>query len=303
MLTNMVSQPRINSEQNTLKGIVLGLFTVFVGSMLSVVVKLISSDVNIFTIIFFQFGICLLCIMPWLKSNGSNQLKTDQPFTHFIRGVFGCLSFYAFYFSINHISLAEASLLRHSAPLIVPLILFIFYQTKIPVLRWSALLLGFIGIIVILRPAQGQVSFWHLVGLFSGIGLAFSMVLTRKLSKDEPEKRILFYYFLISLLTSAPFFIINFEPIPLPTVPWLLLIGFGMYFAFIPYTRAYAYAKSSIVSATSYFAVIYAGLFDWLLWDILPKQYTIIGTLIILLAGLIIVRQSIIEEKLLTEPN
>jgi drug/metabolite transporter (DMT)-like permease len=85
------------------------------------------------------------------------------------------------------------------------------------------------------------------------------------------------------------------------TLPWLLLIGFGMYFAFIPYTRAYAYAKSSIVSATSYFAVIYAGLFDWLLWDILPKQYTIVGTLIILLAGFIIVRQSMSEEKLTLE--
>jgi drug/metabolite transporter (DMT)-like permease len=300
-MANANSQSRINSEQNTIKGIALGLFTVFIGSILSVVVKLIASEVNIFTVVFFQFGICLICLLPWLMSNGRNELKTDQPITHLIRGIFGCLSFYAFYFSINHISLAEASLLRHSAPLIVPLILFIFYQTKIPVLRWVALLLGFIGIIMILRPTEGQASFWHLIGLCSGIGLAFSMVLTRKLSKNEPEKRILFYYFIISLLASTPFFIANFEPIPMQTLPWLLLIGFGMYFAFIPYTRAYAYAKSSIVSATSYFAVIYAGLFDWLLWDILPKQHTIAGTLIILLAGFIIVRQSMSEEKLTLE--
>ena len=302
-MTNITTQSRINSKQNTLSGITLGLFTVFIGSILSVVVKFISSDVNIFTIIFFQFGICLLCIMPWLITNGINELKTDQPVTHFIRGVFGCLSFYAFYFSINHISLAEASLLRHSAPLVVPLILFFFYRTKIPLVRWSALLLGFIGITIILRPTQGQFSFWHLIGLCSGIGLAFSMVLTRKLSKYEPEKRILFYYFLISLLGSTPLFIINFKPIPMQTIPWLLLIGLGMYFAFIPYTRAYAYAKSSIVSATSYFAVIYAGLFDWLLWDILPKQYTVIGTLVILLAGLIIVRESIMEEKRFSESS
>ena len=298
IMNSHLKPPRINTEQNTLKGVLLGLFTVLIGSILSVVVKLIASDVNVFTIVFFQFTLCLLCIVPWIIQQGVKELKTNQPMTHFTRGIFGCLSFYAFYFSINHIPLAEASLLRHSAPLIVPLILFICFKISIPTLRWLALCLGFIGIAIILRPVGEQVSLWHIVGLFSGIGLAFSMVLTRRLSKDEPEKRILFYYFLISLIVSLPFFITYFEPIPIKVLPGLLVIGFGMYFAFIPYTRAYAYAKSSIVSATSYFAVIYAGFFDWLIWNTLPEKYAIIGTLIILLTGFIILRQSMNEEKL-----
>lgn len=162
-------------------------------------------------------------------------------------------------------------------------------------------MLGFLGIAVILRPGQNGVNPWHVVGLLSGIGLAFSMVLTRVLTQEEPEKRILFYYFLISLIFAIPFFIIDYQPIPLQAVPWLLLIGFGMYFAFIPYTRAYTYAKASIVSPTSYFSVIFAGIFDWLLWDYFPDKLTLIGVSLVFVAGFIIVRQGADEEQRASE--
>lgn len=275
----------------------LGLLTVFLGSCISVVAKHIGDMVNVSTIILFQFGICFLCTLPWVKSNGLNALKTRHPIRHTVRGIAGCLSFYAFYYALNHIPLVDASLLRHSAPLVVPLVILFWFKVAIPKIRWLALGLGFIGITVILRPGQDGINPWHLVGLLSGIGLAFSMVLTRVLSKEEPETRILFYYFLISLVFAIPFFIINYQPIPLPAVPWLLLIGFGMYFAFIPYTRAYTYAKASVVSPTSYFSVIFAGIFDWLFWDYFPDKLTVLGVTLVFIAGIIIVRQGAEEER------
>lgn len=253
--------------------------------------KHIGDQVNVSTIVLFQFAICWLCTLPWLARNGVSALKTQYRWRHTVRGVFGCLSFYAFYYALNHIPLVDATLLRHSAPLIVPLILLFWFKTHIPALRWFGLLLGLAGIAVILRPGQTGLSYWHIVGLSSGVGLAFSMVLTRVLSQEEPEQRILFYYFLISLLFAIPFFISQYEPIPIHVVPWLLLIGFGMYFAFIPYTRAYAYAKASVVSPTSYVAVVFAGVFDWLIWHQLPDNWSLTGAALVLIAGFVIVRQ------------
>ncbi len=257
--------------------------------------------VTVSAIVLTQFAICFICTLPWVYRNGLSALKTRHPIRHGVRGIAGCLSFYAFYYALNHIPLVDASLLRHSAPLVVPLIILFWFQVAIPRLRWFALVLGFLGIAVILRPGQNGVNPWHVVGLLSGIGLAFSMVLTRVLSQEEPEKRILFYYFLISLIFAIPFFIIDYQPIPLQAVPWLLLIGFGMYFAFIPYTRAYTYAKASIVSPTSYFSVIFAGIFDWLLWDYFPDKLTLIGVSLVFVAGFIIVRQGADEEQRASE--
>ena len=262
------------------------------------VAKHIGDIVSVSTIVLFQFAICFMCTLPWVKKNGLRALKTRHPIRHSVRGIAGCLSFYAFYYALNHIPLVDASLLRHSAPLVVPLVILFWFKVAIPRIRWLALILGFIGITVILRPSQHGVNPWHVIGLLSGIGLAFSMVLTRVLSQEEPETRILFYYFLISLIFAVPFFIINYQPIPLAAIPWLLLIGFSMYFAFIPYTRAYTYAKASVVAPTSYFSVIFAGIFDWVFWDYLPDGLTILGVTLVFIAGFVIVRQGVKEEQL-----
>lgn len=296
--TNTSTSTNISKpEQNLAKGVTLGILTVFIGSCLSVVAKHIGDQVTVSTIVLFQFGICFICTMPWVKKNGLGALKTRHPIRHSVRGVCGCLSFYAFYYALNHIPLVDAALLRHSAPLIVPLIILFWFNTAIPAIRWAALSLGFIGIAIVLKPGQHGMSFWHLIGLLSGVGLAFSMVLTRVLSQEEPEIRILFYYFLISLIFAIPFFIINYQPIPFTALPWLLLIGFGMYFAFIPYTRAYRYAKASVVAPTSYFSVLFAGVFDWIFWDYFPDIWTMVGVSLVLIAGFIIIKQGNEEQK------
>ena len=269
----------------------LGLLTVFIGSAIAAIAKHIGDQVSVATIVLFQFGICFLCTLPWVASNGIGALRTDRPMTHIVRGVAGCLSFYAFYYSLYQIPLVDASLLRHCAPLIVPLILLLSFSVAIPPLRWLGLLLGFAGIAIILRPGQEGVNIWHVLGLMSGVGLAISMVLTRVLSQREPETRILFYYFAIALLFAIPFYLHNPEPIPLSALPWLCTIGLGMYIAFIPYTRAYRYAKASVVAPTSYFAIIFAGILDWLFWDYLPDGWTVLGAALVLVAGIIVVAQ------------
>ncbi|KKK60795.1 hypothetical protein LCGC14_3020780, partial [marine sediment metagenome] len=253
-------------EQNLSKGIMLGIITVFLGSCVSAVGKHLTDQVDIATIVLFQYLICFLFSLPWLARNGLSALKTDYPSHHIIRGVSGCLAFYAFYFALKYIPLVDASLLRNTAPLLVPMVLFIGFRIKIPKARWLPLLVGFIGVAVMLQPTQKDANGWHLLGLASGLGLALSMVYTRVLAQKEPEGRILFYYFLISLLFVVPFFILNYQPIPVSALPWLVFIGVAMYFTFGLYTKAYKFVKASVLSPTSYFSVVFAGSFEWLIW-------------------------------------
>lgn len=278
-------------EQHFAKGIALGILTVFIGSGVAAVGKRLTAEVDISAIVLFQYLICFLLTLPWIAKNGVASLKTAHPWQHIIRGVAGCYCFYSYYVAMQYIPLVDATLLRNTAPLIVPLILFFGFSAVIPRARWLPLLIGFIGIIVMLRPAQNSANIWHLIGLTAGIGLAVSMVMTRKLAQNEPESRILFYYFFISLLFVVPFFIINYQPIPLASLPWLVGLGVAMYITFVVYTRAYAYVKTSVLAPTSYFAVVFAGLLDWIFWDHIPDGWSLAGAVLVIGGGLLIIRQ------------
>ena len=284
----MQNQP---PEQHFAKGITLGIITVSIGSAVSAIGKHLTSLVDISAIVLSQYLICFIFTLPWVFKHGRSALKTAYPWQHLFRGVSGCLCFYSYYVALKYIPLVDASLLRNTAPLIVPLVLLVGFSMGIPRARWLPLLLGFIGIAVMLKPGQQGASIWHLIGLSSGVGLAISMVLTRNLAQKEPESRILFYYFFISLLFVVPFFIINYQPIPLDALPLLILIGVAMYYTFVLYTRAYSYVKASVLAPTSYFAVVFTGILDWIFWDYLPDIWTLVGISLVVWGGLLLLRQ------------
>ncbi len=278
----------IAPEQNLSKGVSLGIFTVLIGSCVAAVGKQLTLDVDISAIVLFQYLICFLFTLPWLFKHGTTGLKTQYPWQHLIRGISGCACFYTYYVALKYIPLVDASLLRNTAPLVVPIVILAWLRIGIPKSRWTPLIVGFIGIMVILRPGQQGASIWHLVGLCSGVGLAISMVLTRSLAQKEPESRILFYYFFISLLFVVPFFVINYQPIPPSALPSLIAIGVAMYFTFVLYTRAYRYVKASVLAPTSYFAVVFAGILDWIFWQHLPDLMTMAGIGLVVSGGLLV---------------
>lgn len=277
-------------RQQRLIGAGLATLTVFLGSILAATGKHLSGQVHISTIVLAQYGICFLCTLPWLLRNGRHGLRTTRPWQHILRGVSGCACFYTYYMALKYIPLVDASLLRNTAPLMVPLVVLIGFGTRIPSHRWPPLIIGFLGITLVLRPSFAGISIWHVMGLASALGLAISMVSTRLLAESEPESRILFYYFTISLLFVLPFFASTYQPIPASSLPWLAILGVGMYFTFVLYTRAYTYASASTLAPTSYFSIVFSGLIDWIIWDHVPDALTFAGIVLVVLGGMLVLR-------------
>lgn len=268
----------------------LGILTVFLGSTVAAAGKHLSGQVHISAIVLAQYLICFVLVLPWWVRNGKRAIVTQRPLQHAIRGVSGCACFYTYYLAMQYMPLVEATLFRNTAPLMVPLVILVWYRTTIPAGRILPLLVGFAGVTMVLRPTIDGVSLWQLVALSSGLGLAISMVGTRELARTEPESRILFYYFSISLLFVLPFFILNYEPIPNTALPWLLYVGVVMYGTFIIYTKAFSYVPSSILAPTSYFALVFAGLLDWLIWGAIPDLPTVLGISLVICGGLLMLR-------------
>jgi len=280
----------LQAQQNTIKALAFAFATIVVGSGAGAASKWISGAVPIATIVMIQYGICVLIIMPWLihqrfKPVIFNHQHNTPWKKHLIRGISGWLSFFCYYSALKNIPLVDASLLRSAAPLFVPLVAWLWVRAKVPVHRWLPLILGFIGVTLVLRPDSSDISYGHIIGLFSGVGLAVSMIGTRLLSQTEGANTIISYYFFISLLCSLPFGLYYWQAIPLWTLPYLLFIGVSIYATMVFYTKAYSYAKPSVVAPISYFSVIISGAMGWIIWHHIPSSSALIGSLLVIVAG------------------
>jgi drug/metabolite transporter (DMT)-like permease len=272
-----------------MRGVLLGLCSSFVGATAAAAGKHLIGMVHMSTIVLVQYSVCLLCTLPWLLREGrGGGLATRHPWLHVVRGVSGCGCFYLFYLSMQHIPLVDATLMRSSAPLMVPLIVLVWFRERVAPIRWLPLGIGFAGITLILDPHIAGVDPWHMAALFSGLGLAISMVTTRLLSQSEPEGRVLFYYFAISLLFIVPFWLNHLEPIPLAAWPWLLYVGIAMYVTFVLYNRAYTYVKASVLAPTNYFGVLFAGVLEWLIWQHVPDARGLLGIVLVVTGGVLV---------------
>jgi drug/metabolite transporter (DMT)-like permease len=181
----------------------------------------------------------------------------------------------------------DAMMLRQSAPLTVPLVVWLWGRETIPRSAWLPLLVGFVGIAIILRPSPAGLSWWHAGGFLSALGLAISMVATRKLATTEPTVRILFYYCVLSLACVLPFTVGDFSG--LAVLDWLAMIyiGAAIYWVLELYTRAYGMAPTAAIAPINYFAVVLAGFWGWLFWDQVPDHWSVLGSVLVITGGLL----------------
>lgn len=273
-------------QSRLLLGASLALATSLVMSLAAAAIKYTAGFVSVEQIVLAQYLICVAVMLPWLWRKGPTVLKTERPLLHLIRGAAGWLCFYSYYLALDAIPMVDAALLRNAAPLCVPFVLLAWQGYRMPWLNWLPILIGFVGIALVLKPDGSNLNIWYLVAFGSAITLAGSIVTTRVLTGSEPTNRILFYYFGFSAVCSLPLAIINWQQVPLFTLPLMLAIGLSIWIIMWLYTRAYSYAKASVISPISYFGVVFTGILGWLFWQQVPDIIAIIGAALIITGGI-----------------
>ena len=276
----------LNQYSRLLTGAAFALATTLVMSLAAAATNYTAQFVSIEQIVLIQYLVCTLLMLPWLARKGISTLKTDKPFLHLIRGLSGWLCFYTYYLALKEIPLGEASLLRNSAPLIVPLLVLVWLKYRMPWLNWLPVGIGFIGIGLVLKPDGNAFNPWHLIAFASALTLTISIVSTRVLTLTEPTNRILFYYFSLSALFSLPFALSHWQPVPLISLPFLAGISLSVWGIMWLYTQAYSYAKATIIAPLSYFGVLFAGLLGWLFWQQVPDMMAVLGAVLIIGGGI-----------------
>jgi drug/metabolite transporter (DMT)-like permease len=184
--------------------------------------------------------------------------------------------------------LVNAVLLSNSAPLFIPLVTWVWLKERIGGMVWVSLLIGFAGVILILKPGLELFSNpIALVAISAAVFSALALVAVNQLSNTEPPRRILFYYFLYSSAAAAPFAVLKWRT---PTDrQWLFLCGIGLMMAAsqLLIILAYKHATAGRIAPFNYTVVIFSGLIGWVVWNNSPDLLSLVGVLLVTAGGVL----------------
>jgi drug/metabolite transporter (DMT)-like permease len=259
-------------------------------ALMGVAVKLAAQTLPNAMVVFFRNGVGLLALTPWVWGLGRQGLRTRHLREHVIRSVAGLASMYCFFFALAHLRLADAILLNYSIPLFMPFVESAWLGEPWPRRFWRVILLGFAGIVLILKPGLGLFQPVALVGLLSALFASVAQVGIRRLTHTEPVPRIVFYFGVISTALSAAPLAAEWRTPP-PAV-WGLLLGLGVVATAgqLTLTRAYSHASATRVGPFIYTAVVFAAVLDWALWGQWPDRLSVAGAVLVVTAGVLALR-------------
>jgi drug/metabolite transporter (DMT)-like permease len=247
-----------------------------------------ATHVSTGIIVFFQNAISLLLFLPWVLRGGISGVKTHRWGMHIVRAVTGLLSQALMFLAVKHMPLMNAVLLANSAPLFIPVLSWAWLRQRVSGIVWVSVLVGFAGIVLILHPSSSILQ--NPAALLATAAAAFSavaLVTVNQLSSTDSTERILFYYFLISSLASAPFAVHSWS---MPsTHQWLLLTGIGVFMAAsqLLIILAYRQATAERIAPFNYSVVVFSGLIGWLVWHNTPGLLAVAGVVLVTLGGVL----------------
>lgn len=279
--------PFERSEQNLWLGAAFVIAGELMFASMGVGIRVVAGELPNESVVFFRNLFSLFLLTPWLLSSGVGGFTTSVPHLHLLRGIAGVSAMYCFFYAIANIPLADAMLLKLTAPLFMPLVALWWLREPVAPRVWLAIAIGFCGVLVILRPGLEGMSPVALIALLGGVFAAVAKVTVRRLSQSEPPLRIVFYFALTAaLVSSIPMTWLWQTPSP-SAFGWLVAIALFATLGQLCLTNGLSLAPAARMGSFGYFAVIFGAAYGWLLWDEVLMWWTVAGTVLIVAAGLL----------------
>lgn len=224
-------------------------------------------------------------LIAW-RMGGPDALRSRTPMAHLLRGILWIGATVLFFTSIRYLGLAEATALIFVAPLFITAISAMFLKEQVGWRRWSAVLLGFVGVLVIVRPGTAAFEMVMLLPVATALVYALLMLSARFVDSGESVWTLLLYLTGAGAVLSAalvPFFWQTVRPEDLWLFAGIALFGTaGMTLM----TQAFRLAPAAVVAPLDYTALIWATALGWLFWNEVPDSVTFAGAGIIILSGI-----------------
>ena len=248
----------------------------------------------------FFFGLIpILMLVP--RGEFKTFYKTSRPKLHAFRAITGTLAIIALFIALREIPLADAVSLTFGGPIFVTLGSIFFLSAKVGTKRWLAVLIGFFGMLLIVKPAYEELNIYYIFPIIFCIFFACVALSIRRLSSTEPNYRIALYFSLLSMivgLLTLPFGWVMPNKFELFLLIFTGLVGSV---ANILLTVSLRYAEASLVTPTKYLNLVFAILLGYFIWSEIPKLLTLVGAGLIIISSVIIfMRESELKKKVVS---
>ncbi|MBT6833629.1 MAG: DMT family transporter [Rhodobacterales bacterium] len=280
-----------NQEAENWRGILWAMLSVIGASAMAISVRGASLGLDTRLLVGYRlfFTLILIGILILIVPRLRSKVHFKQPRAHLIRGILMAFSVHLGFYTLSIVPLAAAAILFATAPIFATIISVAMGRETIGIRRTLAILVGFIGTIIVMRPSSDIIDTNMIYGIGSSIFFSFSLVMSRNLARTDGPLSTLISTSAIGLIVTIPLAAPVFE-ITTDTniILWtLVLIIFGILRQYSD-IQAYTYAQAAVIAPISYFRVVLIGLMAYLFFNEIPVVTTYIGATIIIAATIYI---------------
>jgi drug/metabolite transporter (DMT)-like permease len=288
-----------NSPNNILGIALMMLGTLLMACMDTAVKWLVEEDVSPAQVLAMRSWVIVPVILSFLVARGQlNLLKTTRPFAHGLRGGLGIFSPLPFFAALKYLPLADATVVFFSSTFILTAISAILLNEKVGIHRWSAVVIGFCGVVIAINP-EGDSDYWaYLLVLCAALAYAGIQISGKKLMKQDSVISLVFSFNLMIGLASSAILPWVWVPVSWLVIGVVLLMALLALCGHIALTTAFGKAQVSAIAPFEYSSLIWVVLLGYLLFQDIPSEQVWIGASVVISCGLyMIYRESLLAKQ------
>jgi drug/metabolite transporter (DMT)-like permease len=285
------ARPENPHKEHALIGMTASLGAFFMFTVMNAFAKLLSANHAVVEIAFYRNLIASLPFLFLVFGLGRREilLVHSQPVLLGVRAALGATSLVATFFAFSLMPMADATTILFSSSLFVPLLGVIFLKEHVGPYRWTAVFLGFAGVLIMLQPSGGMYALGMTVAISAAFIQAILQIVLRYLGRFESPETISFYFFIIgTLLTALPLPFVAVRP-TMDEIPLLLGVGLSGAAAQWLLSTAFRNSPAAIVTVFNYSGIVWATLFGWMIWNEWPLPRVLAGASIVIASNLLII--------------
>jgi drug/metabolite transporter (DMT)-like permease len=274
-------------------GIFFGIFAYLSFSILDATQKTLILYHSVFQLLFVKyFFVLFLSLIDYKRKNISSFYKSKNIKLQILRSLLSVIESGCFVLSFKYLSLANAHSVGSLAPVIVVALSAIILKEKVSAKTWVAIFIGFIGVLIILRPTSSIFDPKALLPLIAAFVLGLYQIITKKVSKYDKNETSLFYTSIIGIIIMS-LLATNFWS-PIDKSSYLMFLGIGVFFSLGLYLQiiALSKARASIIQPFHYTLIFWAIVFGYIFYKDIPDMFTVIGAIVITCSGIFVLNQS-----------
>ncbi len=280
------------------------LFSALFFAGLGISIRMSTREVHSFEIVFFRNFFNLMFMLPWLWKIGLSGLRTEVFGLHVTRASLGLISMFFWFTGVSMMPLAEATSLGFTAPLFATIGAALILRETVRLRRWAAVLIGFAGTLIILRPGTEVITLPAIYMIAGVVFVACSFIAVKMLTRTEsPNTMVLMMVALITPVSLIPALFVWQWP-SIETWMWLVMVGFSATGGHIFFNRAMATADASAILPFDYSRLLFVAVLAFIIFNEVPDIYTWIGGAIIFGSTIYIAqREAVAARSAVTGPS